>query len=199
MSTDTPDSPSTSPFSRLSPNIQEDLKKLQGAWIWFVALGVALIALGVSALTYSSLYTIATVEVIGFFLILGGATYIAGSFFTGSWGGFFLTLFTGVLQLVMGAICVKHPSEAAIVYTLLMASFFMVGGLFRIVAAVSGLFRGRGWVLINGIITLALGVMIWQQIPFSGLWVIGTFLGVDLIFNGWLYLLIGLNVRRLPV
>ena len=89
MSTETP---STSPFSRLSPIIQEDLKKLQGAWIWFVLLGVALIALGVSALTYSSLYTIATVEVIGFFLILGGATYIAGSFFTGSWGGFFLTL-----------------------------------------------------------------------------------------------------------
>ena len=199
MSTETPNTPSTSPFSRLSPNIQEDLKKLQGAWIWFVALGVALIALGVSALTYSSLYTIATVEVIGFFLILVGATYIAGSFFTGSWGGFFLTLFTGVLQLVMGAICVKHPGEAAIVYTLLMASFFMVGGLFRIVAALSGLFRGRGWVLINGIITLALGVMIWQQIPFSGLWVIGTFLGIDLIFNGWLYFLIGINVRRLPV
>ena len=193
------DTPSTSPFSRLAPVIHEDLKKLQGAWIWFVALGVALISLGVSALAYSSLYTIATVEVIGVFLILGGATYIAGSFFTGSWGGFFLTLFTGVLQLVMGLICVQHPAEAAIVYTLLMASFFMVGGLFRIVASLSGLFRGRGWVLINGIITLALGVMIWQQIPFSGLWVIGTFLGVDLIFNGWLYFLIGLNVRRLPV
>ena len=193
------DTPSTSPFSRLAPVIHEDLKKLQGAWIWFVALGVALISLGVSALAYSSLYTIATVEVIGVFLILGGATYIAGSFFTGSWGGFFLTLFTGVLQLVMGLICVQHPAEAAIVYTLLMASFFMVGGLFRIVASLSGLFRGRGWVLINGIITLALGVMIWQQIPFSGLWVIGTFLVVDLIFNGWLYFLIGLNVRRLPV
>ena len=193
------DTPSTSPFSRLAPVIHEDLKKLQGAWIWFVALGVALISLGVSALAYSSLYTIATVEVIGVFLILGGATYIAGSFFTGSWGGFFLTLFTGVLQLVMGLICVQHPAEAALVYTLLMASFFMVGGLFRIVASLSGLFRGRGWVLINGIITLALGVMIWQQIPFSGLWVIGTFLGVDLIFNGWLYFLIGLNVRRLPV
>ena len=58
------ETPSTSPFSGMSPVIQEDLKKLRGAWIWFVAFGVALIALGVSALTYSSLYTIATVEVI---------------------------------------------------------------------------------------------------------------------------------------
>ena len=105
------DTPSTSPFSRLAPVIHEDLKKLQGAWIWFVALGVALISLGVSALAYSSLYTIATVEVIGVFLILGGATYIAGSFFTGSWGGFFLTLFTGVLQLVMGLICVQPEAD----------------------------------------------------------------------------------------
>jgi len=104
----------------------------------------------------------------------------------------------GVLQLIVGLICVRHPAEAAIVYTLLMAVFFMVGGLFRIVTALASPFRGRGWVLVNGIITLILGIMIWQQMPFSGLWVIGTFLGIDLIFNGWSYFLLGLDVRRLP-
>lgn len=195
----TEETPNLSPLIRLSPVIQEDLKTLKGAWLWFALLGSALIGLGVLALGYSALFTIATVEVLGFFLIFGGTAYIAGAFFTGSWGGFFLTLMTGVLQLVTGLLCVQHPAEAAIVYTLLMAAFFMVGGLFRIVAALSGTFQGRGWVLINGIITLGLGVMIWQQSPFSGLWVIGTFLGVDLIFNGWLYLLIGLNVRKLPL
>ena len=46
--------------------------------------------------------------------------------------------------------------------------------------------------------TLLLGIMIWEQMPFSGLWVIGTFLGIDLIFNGWSYFLLGLNVRGLP-
>ena len=188
-----------SPVPSLPAVFREDLQKLKAAWIGFVVLGVALILLGIAALSYSVLFTIATVEVIGFFLILGGLTYIVGSFFTGSWGGFFLTLLTGVLQLVMGGICIRHPAEAAIVYTLLMAAFFMVGGLFRIVAALSGPFRGRGWVLINGIITLALGVMIWQQTPFSGLWVIGTFLGIDLICNGWIYVLMGVGIRKLPV
>jgi uncharacterized membrane protein HdeD (DUF308 family) len=191
--------PLTTPMFRLSPQIQEDLNHLKKAWIWFVALGVALIVLGVLALAYSTLFTIATVEVVGAFLIIGGLIYVAGSFFTGSWGGFFLTLMTGVLQLVMGFLCVQHPAEAAIVYTLLMAAFFMVGGLFRIVAGASGDFRGRGWVIVNGIVTLALGIMIWQQSPISGLWVIGTFIGIDLIFNGWLYVLIGTNVRKLPV
>lgn len=193
------ESPRPGLIIRLSPVIQEDLKHLKNAWIWFVLFGVSLIALGTASLTYSTLFTIATVEVVGYFLIFGGVLYCSGAFFTGSWGGFFLTLMTGVLQLVTGLLCTRHPAEAAIVYTLLMAAFFMVAGLFRIVAALSGSFQGRGWVVVSGVITLALGLMIWQQSPISGLWVIGTFLGVDLIFNGWLYVVIGLNVRQLPV
>lgn len=189
----------TAPLPVLTAVFREDLRQLKAAWIWFVVLGLALIALGIAAISYSVLFTIATVEVIGCFLIFGGLMYIVGSFFTGSWGGFFLTLITGVLQLVMGGICIRHPAEAAIVYTLLMAAYFMVGGLFRIAAAIASPFRGRGWVLVNGIITFALGVMIWQQTPFSGLWVIGTFLGIDLIFNGWIYFLTGIGVRKLPV
>jgi uncharacterized membrane protein HdeD (DUF308 family) len=188
-----------SPFSRLAPVIHEDLKKLKGAWLWFLILGIALIILGVMAIGYSVLFTIATVEIIGVFFIIGAILHIVGSFFTGSWGGFFLTLMMGVLQLVVGVICFRHPAEAAIVYTLIMAIFFMVGGLFRIVAAIAGQFRGRGWIVLNGIITFVLGIMIWQQMPFSGLWVIGTFLGIDLIFNGWSYFILGLGVRKLPV
>jgi uncharacterized membrane protein HdeD (DUF308 family) len=193
-----PDAPSFGPFSGLAPVIQEDLKKLKGAWLWFLILGGALIFLGVVALVYSTLFTIVSVEVFGFFLIIGAVFYIGGSFFTGSWGGFFLTLLMGVLQLVVGLICVRHPAEAAIVYTLLIAAFFMVGGLFRIAGSLAGRFRGQGWVLVNGIVTLVLGIMIWEQMPFSGLWVIGTFLGIDLIFNGWSYFALGLNVRQLP-
>jgi uncharacterized membrane protein HdeD (DUF308 family) len=192
------ETPPIGPFSGLAPVIQEDLKKLKGAWLWFLILGVALILLGMVAISYSTFFTIASVEVLGIFFVVGAAFCIGGSLFTGSWGGFFLTLLTGVLNLIVGLICLRHPAEAAIVYTLLMAVFFMVGGLFRIVGSVAGRFRGRGWVLLNGIITLILGIMIWQQMPFSGLWVIGTFLGIDLIFNGWSYLLLGLSVRKLP-
>ena len=187
-----------SPMSVLAPFIQEDLKQLKAAWIWFSILGAALIVLGVLALGYSAFFTIASVEILGTFLLIGAAMYICGSFYTGSWGGFFLTLLTGVLQLVMGLTCVRHPAEAAIVYTLLMALFFMVGGLFRIVVALAGQFRGKGSVLFNGVVTLILGIMIWQQTPFSGLWVIGTFLGIDLLLNGWSYLLLGLSLRQLP-
>lgn len=186
------------PFSGMAPMIQEDLKKLKDASLWFLILGAALIVLGLAALGYAAFFTIATVEIYGIFLVIGGALYIGGSCFTGSWGGFFVTLLMGVLQLIVGLICFRHPAEAAIVYTLLLAAFFMIGGLFRILGAAVGQFRGWGWVLVNGVITLILGIMIWQQMPFSGLWVIGTFLGIDLLFNGWSYVMLGLNARKLP-
>lgn len=186
------------PFSGMAPIIQEDLKRLKDSTPSFFLLGLALVALGILALGYSTFFTIASMEILGVFLIIGAGLFIGGAFFTGNWGGFFLTLMMGVLQLNVGLMCVRHPAEAAIVYTLLLAVFFMVGGLFRIFAAAASPFRGRGLVLLNGIVTLILGVMIWHQMPFSGLWVIGTFLGIDLVFNGICYLQIGLEVRRLP-
>lgn len=188
----------TGPLSRLAPMIHEDMKQLKASSSWFLILGGALIVLGCFALAYSAVATIASVEVFGFVLIVGAAMYFGGALFTGSWGGFFLTLMMGVLQLAAGAVCVRHPAEAAIVYTLLMAVFLMVSGLFRIVTALTGRFRAWGWVLVNGLITLMLGIMIWQQMPFSGLWVIGTFLGVDLVFSGWSYVSLGLGLRKLP-
>jgi uncharacterized membrane protein HdeD (DUF308 family) len=193
---------SSNPIPRpwqFGPRIEEDLRRLKDSWLWFVILGVALIVLGMAALSYSVLFTIASVEVFGFFLVIGAVVLIGASFFTGSWGGFFLTLLIGALQLITGVICVRHPAEAAIVYTLLLAVFFMVGGLVRIMVALSGQFRSWPWVLLNGIVTLVLGVLIWAQMPYSGLWVIGTFLGIDLIFNGASFLALGMGVRRLQV
>jgi len=81
----------------------------------------------------------------------------------------------------------------------LLAVFFFVEGLFRIVAALAGRFRHRGWVLFNGIITLLLGVMIWRQWPLDGLYVIGLFIGINLIFSGVGYIMLGMSVRQIPV
>ncbi len=179
--------------------IQEDLKAVRAGWYWFLILGIALIVLGLAALTYSIAATAIGALVLGFFLVAAGVFYIVGAFFTRCWGGFFLSLLAGVLHLAVGVIFIEHPIDAAIVYTLLLAAFFFVEGLFRIIGAITGQFRQWGWPLCNGIITLLLGIMIWRQWPFSGLWVPGTLIGIDLIFSGAAYVAIGLNARRLPV
>src|SRR5205807_851386 len=80
--------------------------------------------------------------------------------------------------------------------------FLLMGGAFRIVAALVGRLEHRGWLLLNGVITLLMGILIWRQWPWSGLWVIGLFVGIEMIFYGWSLVMLTAwrpeTCRRLP-
>ncbi len=93
---------------------------------------------------------------------------------------------------------VGNPAVSAVALTLLIAVFLMIGGLFRILTALTVRFHHWIWVLLNGVISLLLGVMIWSQWPVSGLWVIGLFIGIDLIFYGWSLIMLAMAVRSIP-
>lgn len=191
-------SPTSSAMFPLPYVAPDDLKQLRASWFWFVLLGLLLIFLGMFALGHSLMASLATMVVYAYFLLIGGGFYIVGAFFCRGWGGFFLALLTGILYLAVGFIVLAHPGEAILLYTLLLAVFFFVEGLFRMLAALFGQFHNWGWVFLSGLITLALGLMIWRQWPLSGLWVIGAFIGVNLMVNGVSYLLVGLKARTLP-
>jgi uncharacterized membrane protein HdeD (DUF308 family) len=180
--------------------IQENLKAVHDSWGWFLVLGVCLVILGVAILSYTGMVyaTLATALVFACFMLVGGVVYIVDAFFTRSWGGFFLSLLAGVLHLAVGAIILEHPERTLEVFTLLMAAFFFVEGLFRIVAALAGRFHYWGWMLLNGVVTLVLGVMIWRRWPDDALWIVGLFLGIDMLVSGANYIALGLNARRLP-
>jgi uncharacterized membrane protein HdeD (DUF308 family) len=179
--------------------VRESLAELRANWYWFVVLGAALMLLGLMAVSYSVIATLAAAIVFGYILVAAGVFYIVGAFFTRAWGGFFLSLLAGILHLAVGVIVLDRPNEAVLLYTLLLAAFFFVEGLFRIIAAVAGRFHHWGWMLLNGVVTLALGIMIWQQWPLSGMYVVGLFLGINLVISGANYLTLGLIARRLPV
>jgi uncharacterized membrane protein HdeD (DUF308 family) len=173
------------------------LHELRRHWGWYLALGIALIILGIIALGNSLLATLASMLVLGWLLIIGGAIQIVQAFRTRDWGGFFLHLLAGILYVVVGVLAVVNPAVSALALTLLLASFFLVVGLFRIITALVMRFPSWGWALVNGIITLLLGILIWAEWPVSGLWVIGMFVGIEMILSGWSWVMLALAARRL--
>jgi uncharacterized membrane protein HdeD (DUF308 family) len=136
------------------------------------------------------------VVALGILLLIGAGAQLAAAVWARDWRGFFLFLLIGLLYAVTGFLMFRQPLVAAEGLTLMLAAAFMVGGVFRIVAALIERFPEWGWVLCNGIVTLLLGALIWQQWPESGLWVLGLFVGIDLIANGLTWATAAVGVRR---
>jgi uncharacterized membrane protein HdeD (DUF308 family) len=171
----------------------EDFQRNSG---WFLALGILLIIGGTLAIIYDVAATLLSVLFFGWLLIIVGAIEGVQSFWQPRWGGFFLHLILGILAVVVGFHLVSSPVQGALVLTLIMAIYFMVIGIFRIITALTMRFPSWGWVLLSGVITFILGILIKSQWPATGLWVIGLFIGIDLIFSGWAYVMLSLAAGK---
>lgn len=176
----------------------ETLDSIRKNWGWFLALGIFLLLAGILAVGSSVFTTLFTVTFLGALLLIAGIVEVVSSFWAGRWGAFFLTLFSGLLYLVVGALIFWHPAAAAAALTLLMALLFIVLGIAKIVGSLISRFPHWGWVLFSGVISLILGGLILAQWPQSGLWVIGLFVGIDLIFYGWAWILMAFRAKNLP-
>ena len=174
------------------------LEELRKRWGWFLGLGILLVVLGMIALGSSVVMTLATMVFVGWLMIVGGVLEAVHAFNCKGWSGFFIDLLTGILYAVVGFMIVANPGATAVALTLLISMFLIFGGIFRIVVAVAVRFHNWIWLLLHGIINLLLGIAIWQQWPLSGLWVIGLFIGIDMVFNGWSLVMLGLAAKNLP-
>lgn len=173
------------------------LPDLRKRWAWFLGLGIAFIILGFLAVGSSTLVTLGSIIFLGSLLFVVGVVQIGLTPSVRQWSGFFISLLAGLLYTVVGLIMIIHPAASAVNLTLLMAVFFLVGGIFRIVSAASMRFEHWGWAVLSGVIKSILGLLIWLGWPDTGLWVIGLFIGIDLIFFGWFWVLISLTARAL--
>ena len=180
--------------------LRHELHTLQKQWWWLLLLGVLMFILGVvsiSSAVYMYLTSVAMVILFGITLLLAAIGQIVTSFWAGQWRGSLLHVLGGLLYLVLGFVVLNHPTEAALALTFVLGVAFLIGGLFRIVAALQIKFHNWGWPLLNGIITLLMGILILKGWPSTGLWVIGMFVGIDLIFNGLAWAMLAFDVRRI--
>jgi uncharacterized membrane protein HdeD (DUF308 family) len=175
------------------------LAELRKNWGWFLTLGIAMVILGMIALGATVATSIVSALLFGWLLIVGGILESLHSFWRErGWSGFFIDLLTGILYIVVGFMIVANPGVALATATLLIAFFLMFGGLFRILVSLTHRFPHWGWLFLHGLINLLLGVAIWRRWPWDGFWVIGLFIGIDLVFNGWTLVMLGFSAKRIP-
>jgi uncharacterized membrane protein HdeD (DUF308 family) len=173
------------------------LEAVRRYWGWFLGLGVLLIVLGAMALAASGLMTLGTKVFFGCLLLVSGVIHLIIDVFEARGESvFFILLLTGLLGVFAGWLMVLLAGEAALSLTLLLAPFFMVGCLFRVVGSLRLRFPNWGWACLSGAISLLLGVMLVTEWPASGMWFIGTCIGLALIFEGWGWVMVALAVRR---
>ena len=172
-----------------------ELAALRKEWWWFLLLGLLLIVSGSIAISSAFLASVAVITLFGFLLVLGGIAQVVAAFWIGRWSGFAISLLAGILYIVVGGLTVARPVEGLEALTLLIGAFLLVGGIFRSVAAMTLRLHHWGWLLLNGLITVLLGLMILADWPESSLWVIGLFVGIDMLFNGWAWVMLSLGLR----
>lgn len=165
-------------------------------WGWFLALGILLIALGALAIGYAKWATEFTVIFLGFLLACAGVLQIVNGFYARKWTGVSLSMFLGLFYIVAGGVCIFKPIEGALGISLLIAALLLVGGLIRLVSALRFRFENWGWVVFNGFVSVLLGLLILAEWPASAIWVIGLFVGIDLLLMGCYWVWLSLAVRK---
>ena len=155
-----------------------DIREHRG---WFIGLGVLFVALGITAMVAAFAATLATVLLFGALLLAAGIIQIAHTVWAARWRGYLTQLLAGILYAGIGGLMVFDPVAGAIGLTLLLAVFFVVGGLLKIVLGVQA---ESGWFALSGFVNLLLGLLIAVGWPATGTWVIGLFLGIELVLAG---------------
>jgi len=165
---------------------------------WIVALGVIYLIAGFIALGSVVFATVATVLVVGIMMIISGVAEVINAFQLKSWGKFLLWVLLGLLYIFAGFVTFENPLLAAALLTLMLGFALVASGIMRLVLAFS-MKEGTPWlwVVLSGLITLALGVIILLHWPVSGLYILGIFLGIDLVFAGVSWICVGLGLRKL--
>ncbi|MGO9595308.1 MAG: HdeD family acid-resistance protein [Steroidobacteraceae bacterium] len=179
-------------------SIAAGLDKIHDSWGWFIALGIALIVLGGVCLVGDVTATLVTVLTFGWLLIMGAVVALIQAFRVRTWSGFFLFFLSALLRGFTGYLLVRYPLAGEYGLTLMLASFFVVGGLFRAVGASVVQFPQWGWAVCSGIVSVAFGVMLLTQLPVVSLWFIGLAIGIDFIFDGAWFVALGVAVRGVP-
>jgi uncharacterized membrane protein HdeD (DUF308 family) len=176
-----------------------DMAPLRAKWGWIVALGVVYVVAGFVALGSVVMATVASVLVVGVMMIVAGVAELISAFQIKTWGKFLIWALLGLLYIVAGFVTFENPLFAAVLLTLMLGASLVASGVVRIFLAFNMKRESPWvWVALSGVITLLLGLLILARWPINSIYILGLFLGIDLIMAGagWIGLGFGLHRER---
>lgn len=168
-------------------------------WVFFLIEGIVLLVLGVAAIAIPVLATIAITIIFGWLFLISGVVGLFTTFWMRSAPGFWWSLVSAVLGIVVGVLLLASPVAGAVSLTLVLIAFFIIEGAASIMFALdhkreqSG---NWGWMLVSGIIDLVLAVMIFAGLPSTAAWAIGLLVGINMVFGGVALIAMALHARK---
>ncbi|WP_019091142.1 HdeD family acid-resistance protein [Komagataeibacter europaeus] len=166
-------------------------------WGLFVGLGAISFGLGIMAWVDALAVSLASTILLGVLLFVAGTVQLVHAFVVRDWSGRFMSILGGALYILAGTMMMEEPTTGSMVITIFISACLVVSGIARIVMAFQQ--RGlQGWwlILLGGLISLLVGVCLYATLPWSGLWLIGTFVAVELIAAGISWIQFGLALRQ---
>jgi uncharacterized membrane protein HdeD (DUF308 family) len=175
--------------------LEAGLKRASGT---SVLLSIVMIIFGVLAITLPIISSLAVAIVIGWLVIFAGAAQLVHAFQSKGIGHIAWKILVAAFYLVAGANLIVRPALGAAGLSLVLGIFLIAEGIADVIAYFAMRKSGSSlWMLLDGIITLALGFMIWNHWPSGSLWIIGTFVGISMVMTGITRLMMALAVRKL--
>ena len=165
-------------------------------WLWFVLLGLFFLIGGGFAILMPLASSIAVKTVIAVIFLITGIVQVFQAFRVQGWGGFLWGLLMGAVFVIAGGVLLTDTFAGLITLTIILAASFVAQGVFE---AILG-FRSRpmpgwGWVVASGVISVIVGIMIWQRLPVSAGWALGLMAGIGLISSGVSFMALGFAAR----
>ena len=177
-------------------SLGEAIERLRGKWAAITAFGVLLVVLGFAALFFSLIATIVTVTLNGVLFLIAGAAEVGIGMHSRTWGRFFLWVIGGLLYIAIGLLCIVNPILASVALTLVLGAALIAAGLVRAFLAFQlPADQPRALVFLAAAVTILLGLIIVSHWPLDSIYVLGTLLGVDLLFHGVGWVSFGVGLR----
>jgi len=182
----------------MSDVFKSGIDEVKKSWGWFLVFGILLMVLGVTCIGKAQTATKFSILALGWVLAISAVFWLINAFRTITVPVFFLFLLKAIIRGGVGYLLIRHPDAGAEGVTMVLATLFIVGGLFGAAGAGVIKFPYWGWTLLSGIVAVGLGVYLLATYPTASTYFIGIAVGVDLIFDGGALVAFGAAIHSLP-